>query len=73
LTLGLGNRRSEVFFARLFYMHLVSGECRLALASYRLYLAWLKRCAGQADEVRSGKTQVTNCLINANDAAVCDQ
>jgi len=32
-------------FANLFYMRLVSGECRLAFVLYRLYLAWLKRFA----------------------------
>jgi hypothetical protein len=32
--------------ANLFYMHLVSGECRPALVLYRLYLAWLKTSTG---------------------------
>src|SRR5262249_4638971 len=32
-----GNRRSDVHFASLFYNHLVSSECRLALVLYRLY------------------------------------
>jgi hypothetical protein len=43
---AIGNGCSEVHLTRLFYMHLVSGECRLTLILYRLYLAWLKRCAG---------------------------
>jgi len=34
-----------VHFASLFYMHLVSGECRPTVVLYRLYLTWLKRCA----------------------------
>jgi hypothetical protein len=29
-------------------MHLVSDECRHARVLYRLYVAWLKRCAGAA-------------------------
>jgi len=45
---AIGNRRSDAHFASLFYMHLVLDECRLALILYRLYLAWLKRCAGAA-------------------------
>src|SRR5215471_15499197 len=38
----IGNRRSDVHFASLFYMHLVSGECRLAFVLYCLYPAWPK-------------------------------
>jgi hypothetical protein len=40
---------------RLFYMRLVSGECRRALVLY-LCRAWLKRCAGAA---AARQTQVT--------------
>jgi hypothetical protein len=44
-----------MFLAKLFYMHLVSGECRPAFVLYCLYLARLKRCAGAAAKVLSGK------------------
>jgi hypothetical protein len=37
-------------------MHLISGECRPAVVLYRLYLTWLKRCAGAA---AARQTQVT--------------
>jgi len=48
---GAHVRSPDVHFAGPFYMHLVSGECRLALVLYRLYLAWLKRCSGAAAKV----------------------
>jgi hypothetical protein len=55
----LVSHRSVFHFANLFYMHLVSGECRPARVLYRLCRTWLKRCAGAAAKILSGKTQVT--------------
>ena len=63
---AIGNRRSDVHFASLFYMHLVSGDCRLAFVLYRLYLAWPKRCAGAAAKVLFGsppRSQHHECEI----------
>jgi hypothetical protein len=52
-------------------MHLVSGECRPALVLYRLCRAWLKRRAGAAAKVPSGKTQVTKTPQSALTITTC--
>jgi hypothetical protein len=49
-------------FANLFYMRLVSGECRLALVLYRLYLGLAKTMRWCRCQIPSDKTQVTKHL-----------
>jgi hypothetical protein len=57
---AIGNGRSKVHLTRFFYMHLVSGECRLALVLYRLYLGLAKtvRWFRTAECPLSGATDV---------------